>query len=273
MGCSSSKEAALFCLEGYGNDNPGAFQSIHAALASGDGNEYSGGDWDNSFNPRRSCERRPGTPRFPPPRGCFNPRRSCERRLSAYIANPGRFCFNPRRSCERRRRPRPQTTIPGASFNPRRSCERRRTAVMRNIKSPRFQSTPLLRAATYLIIFLTSCDIVSIHAALASGDLWDRVQAKIRVRFNPRRSCERRPTQYAYRVASPVVSIHAALASGDLNKQRNQITGIVSIHAALASGDCEDAHLFSFLFVCFYSKLLIFFLFRHKTNCLFLFSP
>ena len=171
MGCSSSKEAALFCLEGYGNDNPGAFQSIHAALASGDGNEYSGGDWDNSFNPRRSCERRPGTPRFPPPRGCFNPRRSCERRLSAYIANPGRFCFNPRRSCERRRRPRPQTTIPGASFNPRRSCERR-----------------LAQRARYRGHLL-----VSIHAALASGDPDFNGFQHIEDCFNPRRSCERRP--------------------------------------------------------------------------------
>ena len=100
------------------------------------------------------------------------------------------------------------------SFNPRRSCERRPIAAKTVEVCKEFQSTPLLRAATgsggavtwrtvvSIHAALASGDVlcppfllrdcVSIHAALASGDPQIRKKEQGQAGFNPRRSCERR---------------------------------------------------------------------------------
>ena len=123
-----------------------------------------------------------------------------------------------------------------------------------------FQSTPLLRAATQDAIVDLRGSSVSIHAALASGDAGSAPSPVPRRRFNPRRSCERRPHWETVRSSGgwfqSTPLLRAATHYGDgahhpdgwfqstpllRAATRLQIlTGIrpgVSIHAALASGD------------------------------------
>ena len=128
----------------------------------------------------------------------FNPRTSCEVRPKS---RPSRSCtvyFNPRTSCEVRllhRALRENLSY----FNPRTSCEVRRAYTWSFAKKYTFQSTHLLRGATFFYKFLT----------IPFDDFNPRTSCEVRlyfsghrrryVYFNPRTSCEVRQacTKYA----------------------------------------------------------------------------
>ena len=169
----------------------------------------------------------------------IHPRRSCERRPKMLSLTPLALLFQStpllRAATHRRknRRGLQRVSIHAAlasgdslwrflrylqiCFNPRRSCERRPVTAFLRVWSWLFQSTPLLRAATNNRLYVLVVELVSIHAALASGDL-----AQIGA------------------LPNTIVSIHAALASGDHIRRFNVGHLRVSIHAALASGDISS---------------------------------
>ncbi len=100
--------------------------------------------------------------------------------------------FNPRPSCEGRRRSRASLGH-GCGFNPRPSCEGR--PVFCPVVKPLvwFQSTPLMRGATFGTRHVILFQQVSIHAPHARGDQSARTSTWPRTCFNPRPSCEGRP--------------------------------------------------------------------------------
>jgi len=95
-------------------------------------------------------------------------------------------------------------------FNPRPSCEgRRRTlGVMR--PEHLFQSAPLLRGATGAGSTCERNDGVSIRAPLARGDQASPTDARRAPCFNPRPSCEGRPTSI------PLVPMSSSFQSAPL---------------------------------------------------------
>ena len=122
--------------------------SIHAPHARGDFPPRSF-PWPRpGFNPRPSCEGRPGasTPR-PGPASCFNPRPSCEGRLARATGSTPNVMF--------------QSTplMRGATPTP-----------MMMGGNPQFQSTPLMRGATRHGRNHVQRQEVSIHAPHARGD-------------------------------------------------------------------------------------------------------
>ena len=100
-----------------------------------------------------------------------------------------------------------------------------------------FQSTPLLRAATSHDDRDIIQAIVSIHAALASGDSRARKITAITLCFNPRRSCERRHTTIWSATAAGLFQSTPLLRAATQPGHRLRKGKAVSIHAALASGD------------------------------------
>ena len=148
----------------------------------------------HDFNPRSSCEERRSTDKPSSGHGNFNPRSSCEERRSAAshkaahmsYFNPRSSCeerqgsfpypvpcpsdFNPRSSCEERPARRPSQR-PLRDFNPRSSCEERRYEHMLPTVVTTFQSTLLMRGATFGVISNTSrAGLISIHAPHARSD-------------------------------------------------------------------------------------------------------
>ena len=131
-------------------------------------------------------------------RGCivchyFNPRSSCEERPNSGIWMRTWMNFNPRSSCEERRC-RPSGPHPSRDFNPRSSCEERHLHGNRccsgntiSIHAPharsdvgmffsvpllmRFQSTLLMRGATYKLTIGRGYQNISIHAPHARSDI------------------------------------------------------------------------------------------------------
>ena len=77
-----------------------------------------------------------------------------------------------------------------------------------------FQSTPPSLAETLKEALRAGDGIISIHSAIASGDIWSR----------------------RVLVISPI-SIHSAIASGDKAQEPDLVAQIISIHSAIASGD------------------------------------
>ena len=143
-------------------------------------------------------------------------------RRCAAIPAPG---FNPRPSCEGRPGRR-RTRTPSTRFNPRPSCEGRRTKAKRMLETGRFQSTPLMRGATEAVLAVAAPDEhVSIHAPHARGDnllgcasaiaymfqstplMRGATRCRVALRrlrrsFNPRPSCEGRPSGAPSRIRS-----------------------------------------------------------------------
>ena len=166
--------------------------SIHAPHARGDFPRTSNDSASLGFNPRPSCEGRPGesaaaslVARFqstPLMRGATGvlPRREAACVVSIHAPH-ARGDFASPRPC--RRTPR---------FNPRPSCEGRLPPANSIDKSHVFQSTPLMRGATSDSSYGTPIELVSIHAPHARGDM-----------------------RYWRVVARSQVSIHAPHARGD----------------------------------------------------------
>ena len=77
-------------------------------------------------------------------------------------------------------------------FNPRPSCEGRPSLSIPSGKMFLFQSAPLLRGATIGEVYLLFVFCVSIRAPLARGDHRQFRLLRLRIRFNPRPSCEGR---------------------------------------------------------------------------------
>ena len=129
---------------------------------------------------------------------------------------------------------------PTRSFNPRPSCEGRLDSVGALSGKMVFQSTPLMRGATWNVnqgvkgedCFnpRPSCegrlghaqelprrDGVSIHAPHARGDSHSRCPWSMRSSFNPRPSCEGRLYRRSQGLRTRLVSIHAPHARGDFS--------------------------------------------------------
>ena len=79
-------------------------------------------------------------------------------------------------------------------FNPRSSCEERRGRVLQEGLILIFQSTLLMRGATAIDAMLDDGHVISIHAPHARSDLSTRRVATTSRDFNPRSSCEERPS-------------------------------------------------------------------------------
>ena len=145
--------------------------SIHAPHARGDNQQLGKAVDARCFNPRPSCEGRPGTlctmslvsmfQSTPLMRGATCGYRRCGQWLA---------CFNPRPSCEGR----PVKTTKGFTLI-------------------QFQSTPLMRGATRDANLAKSASEVSIHAPHARGDFTSTRSSSFQRCFNPRPSCEGRP--------------------------------------------------------------------------------
>ncbi len=213
--------------------------SIHAPLARGD--PFANLHAHNllSFNPRPSCEGRPGGLRLKPPvmlfqstpllRGATGIATNYFREgwvsIHAPLARGDGTTFTKLLKIE--------------GFNPRPSCEGRQFTLFSIKKPSMFQSTPLLRGATSITITFAILVSVSIHAPLARGDdaslsptngvkqfqstpLLRGATGKIyrkdedRSCFNPRPSCEGRHGPRRLLDRQNHVSIHAPLARGDL---------------------------------------------------------
>ncbi len=123
--------------------------------------------------------------------------------------------FNPRSSCEERPPVRSSSTL-STYFNPRSSCEERHgimqaakpllqefqsTLLMRGATFPLenavstsiFQSTLLMRGATGRSYSRFSFTVISIHAPHARSDTAGQTRSSRLRNFNPRSSCEERP--------------------------------------------------------------------------------
>ena len=171
------------------------------------------------FNPRSSCEERPGLRVTAlSVMTDFNPRSSCEERqhtMRQLLINARDF--NPRSSCEERpgleldkrhlhaisihaphaRSDKAELFWNGrkADFNPRSSCEERLYRLSMSWTNALFQSTLLMRGATAVPV-APRHDRLFQSTLLMRGATWPRTCAKrTRRDFNPRSSCEERRFQ------------------------------------------------------------------------------
>ena len=150
-------------------------------------------------------------------------------------------------------------TLPGPNFNPRSSCEERRSRIMIFLRMPRFQSTLLMRGATSCSLGIFSCSSISIHAPHARSDrtagngtgmgnisihapharsdLDALIGREARRDFNPRSSCEERPSLLAASRLCSVISIHAPHARSDGVLFLEMFFLTISIHAPHARSD------------------------------------
>ena len=123
------------------------------------------------------------------------------------------------------------------NFNPRLSCERRQYNFMEVVTMTKFQSTPLVWEATtqyadylndtFISIHasrvrgdktaesMADVETISIHASRVRGDIYNLQSDQDNINFNPRLSCERRPTAFSALLATFWISIHASRVRGD----------------------------------------------------------
>ncbi len=187
---------------------------------------YQDGSFLQRFNPRPSCEGRPkpSSPRLSMPsfqstplmRGATRRRQGAGHGRAVSIHAPHARGDARRDGC----------TAPSPCFNPRPSCEGRLRAKMCSYPRPRFQSTPLMRGATEAVLAVAAPDEhVSIHAPHARGDnllgcasaiaymfqstplMRGATRCRVALRrlrrsFNPRPSCEGRPSGAPSRIRS-----------------------------------------------------------------------
>ena len=116
----------------------------------------------------------------------------CDFNGSAFYAN---CCanFNPRTSYEVRRASKQMTVTAEPDFNPRTSYEVRLEIGTWGIWLLEFQSTHLLRGATYSEKAYNYYNRISIHAPLTRCDLFQQKMSMLTENFNPRTSYEVRP--------------------------------------------------------------------------------
>gem|GEM_PF-744675 len=202
-------------MEGYGNENPGAFQPTRPLRGA---TEIAHKLTDTiKFQPTRPLRgaTRPASSGSAC-RSNFNPRAPCGARPVWIRIEIAIHDFNPRAPCGARRTPRATSLTRTTNFNPRAPCGARP------------------RARFPLSIFL----LISTHAPLAGRDRWIGNKKNKRINFNPRAPCgARQGMQYPLRGAN-YISTHAPLAGRDPRRQ----TGVrqaqeISTHAPLAGRD------------------------------------
>ena len=155
------------------------------------------------------------------------------------------------------------TLITNYHFNPRSSCEERRILFGHHGDHKKFQSTLLMRGATWQSLQTAQSKIfqstllmrgatqqhgataegrrISIHAPHARSDIFGSILIILSTNFNPRSSCEERPIGAAK--ASPAIKFQSTLlmrgATINLLKEVQQLS--ISIHAPHARSDLRDA--------------------------------
>ena len=179
-------------MEGYGNENPGAFQPTRPLRGA---TEIAHKLTDTiKFQPTRPLRgaTRPASSGSAC-RSNFNPRAPCGARPVWIRIEIAIHDFNPRAPCGARRTPRATSLTRTTNFNPRAPCGARP------------------RARFPLSIFL----LISTHAPLAGRDRWIGNKKNKRINFNPRAPCgARQGMQYPLRGAN-YISTHAPLAGRD----------------------------------------------------------
>ena|GEM_PF-1440790 len=197
--------------------------------------------WQPShFNPRSSCEERHARYRsFHPADAHFNPRSSCEERPQYSRSEYPRSDFNPRSSCEERHSAGYAFGAVLTHFNPRSSCEERllNLDLFEIVKV--FQSTLLMRGATFRLLVeahearhfnpRSSCEERRLHPVLVPSAMDFNPRSSCEERhihlgddysqrddFNPRSSCEERRDREADHRQRLLISIHAPHARSDL---------------------------------------------------------
>ena len=169
----------------------------------------------HDFNPRSSCEERPGVVRCRPAPAHFNPRSSCEERRDAFLSSieesiisihapharsddssscmpPLRSYFNPRSSCEERLANghdcglRTKISI----HAPHARSDAPFSIVSRSISA--FQSTLLMRGATMTSFSLFALSLNFNPRSSCEERRPAPASAERAVDFNPRSSCEER---------------------------------------------------------------------------------
>ena len=180
--------------------------SIHAPLARCDAACFSRALQSLHFNPRTSCEvRRPASAAVS---SISTPFQSTHLLRGATVPRPicagSAHYFNPRTSCEVR--PCPARLVLYALcisiHAPLARCDRIRP--FGNVTLDPFQSTHLLRGATLLVASPVACIRISIHAPLARCDLRGQRGQSDQKHFNPRTSCEVRPSTLIYSLATGI---------------------------------------------------------------------
>ncbi len=122
---------------------------------------------------------------------------------------------------------------------------RRNTAWMKS-----FQSAPLLRGATEMILARYSNMVVSIRAPLARGDLLPTVPPVVSGCFNPRPSCEGRQTLQSGSLHASQFQSAPLLRGATEGEEHGAVLFVVSIRAPLARGD-PPQRLMRSLSICF----------------------
>ena len=158
-------------MEGYGNENPGAFQSTRP-LRGATPSPASSSAWWWYFNPRAPCGARRGGKTascgeliFQPTR----PLRGATRRVVRGCKN--QMHFNPRAPCGARLEARPAAGAAIANFNPRAPCGARRCDFGDKWGRHIFQPTrPLRGATTEQMVQMLYYFKISTHAPLAGRD-------------------------------------------------------------------------------------------------------
>ena len=123
-------------------------------------------------------------------------------------------------------------------FNPRSSCEERLSVLEQQCTRHLFQSTLLMRGATYALTIGRGVDKISIHAPHARSDgVFFDDQSAVKD-FNPRSSCEERLARDTRRFLCQQISIHAPHARSDrCMVSASNAHVIISIHAPHARSD------------------------------------
>ena len=145
--------------------------------------------------------------------------------------------FNPRSSCEERRH-RPPSSSYTTHFNPRSSCEERLCLYYIviwlysiSIHAPHARSD---MCAAFTAMFMS---VISIHAPHARSDDSRLSSLSPLPNFNPRSSCEERPSSSISAMKIKRISIHAPHARSDAFQAGASARGQISIHAPHARSD------------------------------------
>ena len=197
-------------MEGYGNENPGAFQptrplrgatvrnglfikffqiSTHAPLAGRDKNVSPNQSIIEVFQPTRPLRGATGNIL----RGVlrsrnFNPRAPCGARHQLHADVSVHCHFNPRAPCGARPSKYP-CMHRDKYFNPRAPCGARLTQSKLSDLQAEFQPTRPLRGATHAEHARRLMVVISTHAPLAGRDISGKKRAPHRWYFNPRAPC------------------------------------------------------------------------------------
>ena len=170
---------------------------------------------------------------------CFNPRPSCEGRPTDYESHGLYRKFQSTPLMRGATRARVAATLGKSSFNPRPSCEGRLDALCHPAAPLRVSiHAPHARGDRRLTVKKTRF-AVSIHAPHARGDQWPRGSRRARCRFNPRPSCEGRPSRHCCPPCSRSFNPRPSCEGRPETASRSGWPQLVSIHAPHARGDAS----------------------------------